>query len=115
MTCPHAATTTVRWIYGEADEAHLHHVAACAECQEVLAEHEAVSEALVPARRSVAWPFARPVAWGLALAAAVLLAFRALVPEPAPDPAPIFVDRLDAELDALDAELDALAADFDSL
>ena len=46
MSCPHAQTTTILWIYGEADEAHATHVAGCAICQRVLQEHEQVHLAL---------------------------------------------------------------------
>ena len=46
MSCPHAQTTTILWIYGEADDAHAAHVAGCEICQQVLKEHEQVHLAL---------------------------------------------------------------------
>ena len=42
MSCPHEQTTTILWIYGEADDAHASHVASCTVCQKVLQEHEQV-------------------------------------------------------------------------
>jgi hypothetical protein len=46
MSCPHAETTTLLWIYGEGDESHALHVSMCAECQGVLETHERVQGAL---------------------------------------------------------------------
>jgi hypothetical protein len=43
MTCPHAESTTLLWIYGEGPEDHTDHVAQCADCQSVLDTHETVA------------------------------------------------------------------------
>ena len=51
MSCPHEQTTTLLWIYGEADDAHASHVAQCAICQQVLREHEHVHLALAEQER----------------------------------------------------------------
>ncbi|HHO49741.1 MAG TPA: hypothetical protein ENK18_02450 [Deltaproteobacteria bacterium] len=53
MRCEHAQTTTLLWVYGEAEEAHAGHVAACADCRAVLSEHEAVASALGPALAAI--------------------------------------------------------------
>lgn len=53
MSCPHEQTTTLLWIYGEADDAHASHVAQCAICQQVLREHEHVHLALAEQDRVV--------------------------------------------------------------
>ncbi len=91
-SCPHAQTTTLQWIWGEGPEDHLRHLASCAECQQVLEDHERVLAAVAgvseledsgvagptlgaarrvgPQRRAVL------IASAVALAAAVLLVFR---------------------------------------
>lgn len=108
-TCEHAETTTLLWLYGEADEAHATHVAGCGACTEVARQHaDLMSEVGPIADRLVAAPSAEGqvdplpapanrgwwigVVVGLAAAAAVLLAlFGALgmpgdsVTSPAPD------------------------------
>lgn len=38
MSCPHEEATLL-WLYGEGDESHAEHVASCAECTLVAAEH----------------------------------------------------------------------------
>ena len=38
MSCPHKEATLL-WLYGEGDEAHAEHVASCAECTLIAAEH----------------------------------------------------------------------------
>ena len=43
MSCPDAETTTMLWVYGEGPEDHASHVAGCADCRSVVAEHEAVA------------------------------------------------------------------------
>jgi len=91
MSCPHAPTTTVAWCYGEGPDDHALHVADCAECQQVVADHELVSgaaaglvPALIDADGDAAEPEPEPeradratwVPWAAAgaLAAAVLVA-----------------------------------------
>ena len=132
MSCPHAETTTLAWLYGEGDDAHALHVAGCPACQAVAELHEGVqaqvapvlprgSEAPVaPARRGRWW-----VAAAVALAAGVLLALvpGGAVSEPAPVPTPVaeavpssmWSGDLELELADLDASLDVLAADLSSL
>lgn len=129
MTCPHAQTTTLRWLYGELDDdAHAAHVATCADCQAVCDAHLDVLGALPDAagiqaapsrRRTVPWPVLGPL---LAAAAAT---FVVLLPAGTPDVAlpvdtgltataePLWPeDSLDARLDALDDELLALQLDL---
>lgn len=38
-TCPHAQTTTILWLYGEADAGHAAHVADCSACTAVADQH----------------------------------------------------------------------------
>ncbi|MBW1877041.1 MAG: hypothetical protein JRI25_00870 [Deltaproteobacteria bacterium] len=138
MSCEHAKSTTLLWLYGEGDEAHLHHVAACAECQAVVAEHEAVAGLVGPIAADLAVSEAMPadpipanrVPWRwMAVAAAVaasILVMGHLAPAPggldrtgdtavavleAPLASPMAVDGLFTA--ALDADLDALDADLD--
>lgn len=104
MSCEHATTTTLLWLYGEADESHTDHVATCAECQAVAADQADVMTALsgvshlelgespvtpeagaAPANRS----FLGAVVTGLALAAAALAIF---VGAPAPAPSVAVVE-----------------------
>lgn len=139
MTCEHAETTTLLWLYGEADEAHAAHVAGCAECTAVADLHVDVMARVLPVAPAIAAEASTPasgrrrwpawVAGGLALAAAALLVARlvtptpitqsdtavaALTPTPALEPAVsvLLDDAFDAELDALDDDLDALALDL---
>ena len=80
MSCSHASSTTLLWVYGEAPEAHLDHISECAECQQVVAAEEQVAHAIAPVVGALAVPEPRPVvprwapvAGGLALAAAALM------------------------------------------
>ena len=108
MTCPQTEAT-LAWLYGEGDEAHLAHVGGCAGCQALVAEHEEVLHAAMPAVAGVdrgPWtvdrepgpgsvhapmPANRPL-WvflgpAVALAAAAVLLLRLLAPSgPAPAP-----------------------------
>jgi len=130
MTCPHAQTTTLRWLYGELDDPdHAIHVAACPDCQAVCDAHLDVLSALpdgpsqtrttAPASRS-AWAVVGPL---LAAAAALLVVTMPSPPADAPvvvdTAAPVLApslrfgpDALDARLDALDDELLALQLDL---
>lgn len=107
MSCPHATTTTLLWLYGEADEAHADHVAGCPECRAVAADQADVASAMVgithldlrdvtprPQRR---WISGVGVAVALAAAAALFLR-------------PVEVVESDIELAAL-AALDDEALD----
>lgn len=51
--CPHANTTTIAFLYGEAPLAHAAHVAGCADCSAVAESHEQVVAALGPALAAV--------------------------------------------------------------
>ena len=44
MSCPEATTTTIAWLYGEADDEHALHVASCPECAAVVEAHGALSD-----------------------------------------------------------------------
>jgi len=129
MSCPHATTTTLLWLYGEGDEDHLDHVAECAECQLVVAEHAEVASALGPVLPALATPPPVPTGrtWWLApigvvaLAAATLLAVRAL-PPPVPStadtdvavvaPSAVLDDDLDEALEGLERDLSLLEQDL---
>ncbi|MEO0601256.1 MAG: hypothetical protein AAF211_07460 [Myxococcota bacterium] len=138
MSCPHATTTTLLWLYGEADDAHADHVAGCAECQAVAADHADVMSAMAdvshldlapeaelaplrPANRGVWVGFGM----GVALAAAVaLIVLRAgpSTPEVASDELPVDLsvfaaledDPLDEQFDVLSQELGDLAANVEA-
>lgn len=116
MSCPHETTTTVAFLYGEAPDAHALHVAGCAPCTAVVAEHEQVANVLGPALSALRAPgmprasrSRAPWITGavLALAAAVLVLFRT-VTVPAPVPPPFAPDGFDVAIDALDLELTSL-------
>ena len=127
MSCPHAQTTTLSWLYGDGPEEHLHHVAACAHCQTVAAEHadalgQLVEPAAAPRRRGWAAPL---LLGGSLLAAAAALLFVAN-PPPQLDGAvalqdsgvPVrhamasLKDDLDRDPDSLDAQLAWLSVEF---
>lgn len=140
MACEHAHSTTLLWLYGEADDAHLGHIQGCAECQTVVGEHADVASALGPTLSAVrAAPRGRPrwaaAAGALALAAAAVLTVAVLPPPSsgesgaqvaeserveigaaivAIDPLGP-VDSFDSQLDALDLELDSLSDDLEML
>lgn len=122
MTCRHAETTTIAWLYGEADEAHAAHVAGCAACAEIADLHVDVLSAVAPALPALASPpparrsvVRSPWAW---LAAAALLLTPLLLPEPAP-PLPPPGDRepelLDLQLEQLRDDLLDLSLDLEAL
>lgn len=130
MTCPHADTTTLRWLYGELDdEAHAAHVAGCPDCQAACDAHLDVLGALPDAPRSAATAPARDNPWRIAgpLLAAAAALFVVLLPSSTPEAPPpeavafadpslslslLVDDPLDDRLDALDAELLALRLDL---
>lgn len=137
MACEHASTTTLAWLYGEADEAHVVHVQGCRACQDVVADHADVASALGPALGGVRVEPTRRRRWqwaslGLAAAAAGLLF---VTGPPAPPEAVIGAgvepgvsaaiaasvplggpgDAFDSELEALDQELDRLTLDLEML
>ncbi len=134
MDCDHAPDTLL-WLYGEAPEPTAH-LAACAACRAIVAEHTDVALALGPSGAALRSPAPRAGAWGwaagavglLAVAAAVVATLRVGSPPPSepPDaagatvaPAPIdawaVLDPFDAQLDALDREVDGLAQDLETL
>jgi hypothetical protein len=138
--CPHATTTTLLWLYGEAPEDHLHHVAACPACAAVVAEHEAVLAAAVPAARE-AVPANQPAptgrrwgaaAWGGAAALGALavaaVALVVMAPRTVSDrgedtaahvdvarTAPSWAAPADDALESLHDDLDALEASLATL
>ncbi len=129
MTCPHAETTTIAWMYGDAHDSHALHVASCVDCTAVLDLHERVGRTtarVAPLLRrpvEVRRPRGLVVAGVVALAAAVLLAV-AFGTSPAPTPPATaslasptdpFADPLDAELDDLAAQIELPADEFTSL
>lgn len=125
--CPHSTSTTLLWLYGEADEAHAAHVASCLACAVVAQEHEGVLGALGPtvAALRVPPPPRRRPWWGIAAATALIaavvvaLTLRPADPAPAEDPtAPIGLlapDELDLRIDAVQGELAELSLDLGPL
>lgn len=133
MSCPHAETTTLLWLYGEGDDDHALHVAGCADCQAVAELHTDVISAVAPALPVLAPPVAerpdRRVVWGaatlFALAAAALLMVRPALDVPAEAPGAELVaeiragflptDDVDLRLQGLTDDLLELSLDFESL
>ena len=128
--CPHAQTTTVAWLYGEAPEEHALHVADCPVCTKTLESHELVLGALAPL--AVQHPVSAPVSrrmtpWWVALAAAGvgwmmwgagsegLEAEDAEWTRVAVAPSAMSAADIDDELDALSLALDDLSEDFSTL
>lgn len=128
MSCTHASTTTLLWVYGEGPEGHLEHISGCAACQAVVESEERVSHAIGPVVGALQVPPVRSrprwAGWVgvMAIAAAALLwvftgeAERVDVPvatqavvevEPPAD--------LDDQLAELDADLSSLEWDLRSL
>jgi hypothetical protein len=121
MTCPHAETTTVAWLYGEGDEGHAAHVASCPDCEAVSALHAEVvclTSPVLPALRSGEVPVAAPASpsWArplLLLAAAATLVVVPLVrwqspPEPPPTTPALATRALPDEPELLDLRLERL-------
>lgn len=139
MSCPHAQSTTVAWLYGEGPEAHGAHVASCADCTDVLVEHESVLAAVAPvARQLSAEPPRAParrsvLGWSAALGLLAAAALLFVLPRQAPTDAPeavavaldtdavarhspdLLTDALDSDLDALGAEVVLLSLDLSTL
>lgn len=125
MTCPHATTTVVAHLFGEAPADYADHLAACDACQRALVAHadtldlvapvlaaSAVAPTVLPAPANrPSWLRLMPAA---ALAAAVALFVAAPLPTRPPSPlaGEVAFDTIDAELALLDLELTALEADF---
>ena len=128
--CPHAQTTTVAWLYGEAPDEHAAHVAGCPACAETLESHELVLGALAPlaVQPSVPVPMSRRVApWLVALAAAgvgwLMWGAGSHAPQAedgvwmrvADAPLAISATDIDQEIDALSLAIDDLSEDFSTL
>ncbi|MFT7518048.1 MAG: hypothetical protein ACI9MC_000172 [Kiritimatiellia bacterium] len=94
MTCHHAETTTIAWLYGEGPKEHVHHVAMCETCQEVARMHSEVMSTIGPVLGTMevdgppihsvvqAPPMVQQAAnrpWGLVVAALVAVAAVALL------------------------------------
>ena len=139
MSCQHAKTTTLLWLYGEGPEDHVSHIAECEECQAVTEEHSDLMVTIgpvIPALRR-AEPMRRRRWWvaaglvALAAAAALMLRFAMVAPTLSPEVVAandtdgevemfleadlVFVDPLDLWLDDLDADLDAFSQDLMNL
>lgn len=130
MSCIHAETTTLLWLYGEADEAHASHVAECDECGLIAAMHADVAVASqdlsAPDPTELPAP-ANGASWtwisAIAVAAAVSFALLSGTPTTPVDtgtrlasiPIEVPLDDLALEFDVLDAELDDLSSDFANL
>jgi hypothetical protein len=136
MSCTHASTTTLLWLYENEPATHDAHIATCEECQAVIAEHGDLMATLGPVLPALASPVpdtsrrVRYAAWGSATLAFVALAASWLLAVPpqlevrdtglTPDVASqtAFVvelwpdDAFEADLDALDQELRDLSMDL---
>jgi hypothetical protein len=142
MSCEHANSTTLQWLYDDGPEEHAMHIATCAECSTVVEEHADVAAAVGPVASAIATsprrakPKAkrRPMRWAGAavlLAATVLIAVRVGVPPQgdtdqtlamvtaAPASAleadVAFLDPLDLQLEDLNDVFDAYANDLSGL
>lgn len=109
MTCPHASTTTLRWLYGDLDDdGHTAHIAGCADCQAACEAHLDVLGAMPAAPVTRPAPRRRLLPAAIALAAAAVALF-ALWPAPPPVPADTPPQAsIDARLDAIDDALVSL-------
>ncbi|MGC6492932.1 MAG: hypothetical protein ACON5B_08835 [Myxococcota bacterium] len=114
MSCPHEPTT-LAWVYGEAPDAHAHHVGSCPICTQLVDDLEQVLAlpASPPVARAVSRaPRMRPAMAFAAAAVAMLAAAPWFVPSRAlttPDPVPAPATTL-ADASAIDLELDRLEA-----
>jgi len=119
MSCEHAQTTTVAWLYDEAPDEHIDHIAHCKICANVVALHEEVlaltySQRQVPKRRGTRGPFIL-TAFALAAAALLVLKPNSIPVEPTDtyDAIEVFAeDELDQAFDELELELSTLEDDF---
>ena len=118
MSCPHAETTAILYLFGEAPEDYAAHLESCEICQNVILEHQETIEVITPhipapARRRLPVQAIAPVAALFAIAAAVLLTVRLdLLPSNSPPnlDADVTVERFfeaenDSKLLALELEL----------
>ena len=141
MGCERATTDTVLWLYGEGSDDDPLHIAGCAECQAVVAEHSDVATSLAPVLSSlqasmepvVVLERRRPARWtrwgaSMALAAAALLAVISWGPGTdlgvtsgegglpvGSEPVALGGDPLTAPLDAFDLAMDDLDRELDEL
>ena len=118
MSCPHAESTAILYIFGEAPDDYAAHLEGCEICQNVILEHQETIAVVTPhipapARRRLPVRAVAPVAAIFAIAAAMLLTVRLdlLPPNPPPNQdADIIVERFfeaenDSKLLALELEL----------
>lgn len=122
MSCEHAETTTLLWLYGELDpelqDEHLRHIGSCEACTAVVAEHEQVVAAvapIAPALRQVGAtptpirPANRPMLAAVFVLAAAAAAAALVILLPGPESAaPLDTDvavALDTDLGVVDPPL----------
>ncbi len=136
MSCEHAETTVLLYLFGEAPEGFEDHLAGCAACQEALAEHAATVRAVEPAFETAQVTELRPPArsrwlpWMAAAAAVVGLvvllnredpgtgpavagAAAAAAPTPPAAARRVWTDPIETELDDIDLEFESLARDLE--
>jgi hypothetical protein len=132
MSCEHAETTVLLYLFGEAPPEYADHLDGCEACQSALLEH-ADTVALVgpalcpPAELPAPPPAARWEIWGTAIGAGLALAAGLAMtfsPAPPPPPAPTPVaraapdlswdDPMAGELHQLDAQINALATSMET-
>lgn len=125
MSCMHQETTTVRWLYGEGPDDHLHHIADCVECQDTVARFERLEAAMRPVRPALSMPRRRfrftGVTATLLAATALIGVWRFSVAESSktspvePSVVDLADEDLDDDLDDIDGDLDWVVAELDLL
>lgn len=134
MSCRHAQSTTLTWLWGEHDGDHAVHVAGCETCQAVVAMHTDVVCAVAPQVEEIEERAASTTVdmrsrmlIAAALAAAVVLVFmsprNAALQSPSEAPVQTMAahdvalpeDDLDQWFTELDRDIDALAVDLSAL
>lgn len=111
MTCPHAETTAILALFGEAPPSFDAHLRGCADCQETLGAHQETLDLItphLPAAPAVRlWPAAL-ISTAAAAAAAALLLLAAPPAQPTAPPLAALDDEIhqfDEELLSLELEL----------
>jgi hypothetical protein len=117
MNCPHAETTAILAVFGEAPLDFADHLSGCDACQAVVDEHRRTVAVISPVlqtsapRRSSArrWPIV-----ALMAAAATLLVLRpATAPPPASAPLPEFAELHDDDHEIFAMELELALIDLE--
>ena len=86
MTCPHAETTAILAVFGEAPADFAEHLVDCEACQAVVNEHRQTVALISPVLQAPATPERRRRRWPLLAVLAAAAALLVLRPSPAPTP-----------------------------